>query len=480
MGIWDTNFLSDGLWTSISWRAPLFKKGELGGIPFLAEMPSERKLNGLPTEFFNHELKDVDSSDGDQIARFCSEWGILCSPCFGSYDRLSESSKKQRSATERRHEERQLVHRSRIRAALAILGDALNADEGSRLAAMTRAIGVLRGRKDPVNGWKDYSDFQKLELGAILADAGGGAYRPCNRLETGFLSDEREAVMKSLYLQTEFSQADVQEALADARDMHPVNVISLDEARCVLEKLQDIAHIFPIMDSYESTNEILFAIAKLIAVDKAAIHSEALHQVAARVVEANGGALPAELGDADFRFDESSDPLPGLNAWAASAVRYFEECISPIYRNALRSRNPEFLPGFDNQGPFSLTNAICIQLYFELGDGSDWRRCSYSKCDRFFKYQRSTPLPHYYQERRKSGALYCCKNHGIYASRQLVLEAQKTANRMAANGHTKHEIGLFVATNYQGLTSSQSEKVIEKALSSSSKRPRQRDADGPA
>lgn len=483
MGILDKNFFDDALWTSIYWRVLPFERGEIDGIPYLAEIrgygspgtktfnriedgkrePTNDKINGLPTEFFNHELKDIDSRDDDQIVQFCSKWGIFCSPYFNSYSRFLESSDKQYSSALQQYAKNQSAHLSKIESAIAILSKTQNS-EANPLAAIKHATKVLLGQEKPEIDRTPFADFRESKMNDIRRETSNLACNPHDCPVAEYLSDECEAVIKSLYLQTEFTQTDIQETFIDAYDVHPGNIISLDEVRCVLEKLQDIAHIFPIMDAFESTNEILFEITKLIVVDKAPIHSEALHQIAARVIVASNGILPTKLQDADFRFDESNDPIPDLNAWTDSAIRYFNMCISPIFRNAIRSRNSDIFPHFDNSGPFSLQNAICIQLYFELDDNVDWVRCSYSKCNRLFKYQRYSPLPHYYQEGRKSRTKYCCRNHSIYASRQSLREAQKTARSLAKVNNDKGTITEVLQDLYPDLNASQIGGVVEKAL----------------
>lgn len=471
MGILDTNFFQDSFWDTKLWRVVPLEIGEIDGITYLAEVRGDgsagmKMASGIPTEFFNHELKSVDTCNDDQIVQFCSKWGILCSPYFNSYSRFIESSNEQYSSALQQYAERQDVHLFRMKAAIAILSKALNTESGgSYLAAIMHAVRVLRGQQEPESDREDYSGFRKSKLSAIRSEAARHTYNPYGYLGPDYLHDECEAVVKSLFLQTEFTQTDIRATFIDAYDINPGNIISLDEVRCVLEKLQDIAYIFPIMDAYESIDEILFEVTKLIVVEKAPIHSEALQQVATRVIAANDGVLPANSKVANFRFDKSNDPIPGLNAWMGSAIMYFEECISPIYRNAMLSKDPEILPYFTNVGYFTLQNAICIQMYFELDDNAEWVRCSYSKCNRLFKYQRYSSTYHYCQEGRKSKTKYCCRNHNIYANRQNLREAQKTAHSLAKEHAERAAIVEILHDQYPDLDAIQIERVAEKALS---------------
>ena len=414
-----TDTKRDGIWPI--WSNDAFTLREYDGIEYILEYGGSDAYhhvhNGLPVEFFNHELLDVDPTNSKSVIDFCTNWGIVFCPFFNSRLEFYDPQDKWIVKPSENPPRRPFRHRNKL----------------------------------------SYRDFcvafksrHEQELSAFPEK------------EREFWSGELDAVAKSAFLHT--IDPEILGVCRGNEYCHSGRVISLEEVRSNIMKLQDIARFFPMVDHYQEDVSLILEVARAISSRTITAHSPILQSVSHEVASHFGGNIPAALDDAEQEHAFIDGEAARFDEWFKPSLRYFLECLLPIGRNSLRSTGGRIGRLFSANPYFSLQDAICIQLDFQLGDDAPWQICAYEKCQRLFKYQRSTSLPHYYQERRKSGALYCCKNHAIYASRQLVLEAQKAANRMAANGHTKHEIELLVATNYQGLTSSQSKRVVEKAL----------------
>lgn len=70
-----------------SWKVFKVHVADYKSIPCLVEDLSVESIvkKGLPTEFFNHELAEVDALDEQSIVEFVETWGIPHNPFFGSW-----------------------------------------------------------------------------------------------------------------------------------------------------------------------------------------------------------------------------------------------------------------------------------------------------------------------------------------------------------------------------------------------------------
>ncbi|NTU88422.1 MAG: hypothetical protein HGA54_00725, partial [Actinobacteria bacterium] len=68
----------------------------------LCDISQIRKIEKLPTEFFVHQLQDINMNKVDSIKGFCEKWGVICAPYFQSKERFSTARENDPKSSRRR------------------------------------------------------------------------------------------------------------------------------------------------------------------------------------------------------------------------------------------------------------------------------------------------------------------------------------------------------------------------------------------
>ena len=424
MGLLSKNIRRDDIWSP--WTSYPMAMGEFRGIKYLVQVLGYYAANptghyGLPVEFFNHELTDLDIANDEQIANFCSQWGPVFCPFLGSPARFDESKT--------RFESNELLEEA--------ITNQIKDKEGPREKICKKLVeSKMIEFELKRNPEYFHARFQKeIEKEASL-----------NLLSR----KEIDAVAKSAYLQTQLFEEDLAGKF-EGTGTYPGKIISLDEVRCVLEMMQSIAQVFPMLDSQSSTQEVIAAL-ETIANTPEGRCPEISRKVSSIRLQSKAGANDEEILESQVK---------ELNSWLDIALCYFNECLWPLHKKALRTDDEDLSRRTDSTIGLSLQNAICMQLYFELDDENEWHECAYPKCNRIFKYQRYSSTPLYYPKGLHGGALYCCKKHTTYANRQYARNLRKVAFALAGNGCTRDRVCSILRTEFDGIPQTRIDDLLD-------------------
>lgn len=316
---------------------------EFKGVECLVEDLSAepKRIEGLPLEFFCHELADVDPMSNREVIAFTRNWGVLHSPIFDSWQNFLAYRKREVFSNNER-----------------LLYKEADLDQIKDLLISEVHIQGFTGQQ-PVAG------------------------------KRSFWEKEAVAVAQSKFVQNQ---------RRPKRD--DGGIIALEEVRRSLINLQETTRIFSYIDGLDTEQEIL-----------------------ERIVEdyANGLSTLSEhiedVGNGICGFEE-------VNNWVDDAGPYLTGYLEPMFWplvavSSTDCSNSQTETSREDARRFALAEAIAVQFYYELGDGSPWQTCGYSGCTRYFKYQRQNSVPKYLTSKKRGGTGFCCKSHSVMENRRL-------------------------------------------------------------
>ena len=198
-----------------SWKVYPVSHVEYKGIPCLVEDASvePKVIEGLPTEFFGHELADVDAMNDEELIEFVQTWGVPHNPYFDSWSEFVALRNKKTPLDVVRD-----VFKGGIRSILYKSSDL----ESTKKILTTEAY----ERHFDDRWWGEYGE--KL-----------------------FWANEAEAVAQSKFVQNHRRHG-----------KNEGGIIALEEVRHSVINLQEITRVFSYIDGFDSEEEILAQIAK--------------------------------------------------------------------------------------------------------------------------------------------------------------------------------------------------------------------------
>ncbi len=379
-----------------SWKVYPVSLVEYKGIDCLIEdMSAEPKaIEGLPTEFFCHELAAVDAMNNEELIEFVQTWGVPHNPYFDSWPEFVASRSKKTPLDAVKD-----IFKGGIRSILY---------KGSDLDSTKKILTTEAYERHFDERWWG------------------------NREEQLFWAHEAEAVAQSKFVQNHRKH-----------EKNEGGTIALEEVRHSIINLQEITRIFSYIDGFDSEEEILAQIAKDYKTGKPTFSG---------YIKSIGSGL---------------DCFEKVCGWAVEAGRYLTGYLEPLTWSLISIRSTETskcnIGAFPNESDrFGLTEAIAIQFYYELGDGSPWQTCGYSNCNKYFKYQRQNTKPVYLTPKKRSGTGFCCKSHSVMENRRLNNLAAETAVGYLNSGMSRAEAAKGMAADF---TEAQIARAIEKAYS---------------
>ena len=357
--------------------------------------------DGLPVEFFSHQLFDLNLADVDEVVDFCGKWGAVLAPTFSS---------KQRFITSRLHNKHlakddRLRYESAFPTTVQIKGD-------SSLEACLEAA------------------MQSLLAGIATNHEG---------MQDGFMP----AVLASEYARRTFCRE---------KTAATGGIVSYIEVVYTLLSLQNAVKMIIATDASKGS---VHGLAERLLSDEP-------DSGWARVVEATLSApevdpdvrkrLTANIIEPDLEQATSFVSLclsssGCLNVWHPERLRaplrsdyeYAFVSLEPLPNDieAVWDKiNPQYK--FDPFYEGSLLEGICVQLVNTCNDSELWKCCGNKMCGRPFKYKQPSEASSNKQERKRAG-LYCsdkCSNdwrNHLYAIENKIISSGVAAGKSASD-----------------------------------------------
>lgn len=385
--------------------------------------------DGLPVEFFSHQLFDLDLTDIDEVVEFCGKWGAVLAPTFSS---------KQRFIASRLHN-KHLAKGDRLRyentfpTTVPIHGNSsleacLNAASQSLLAGTaTNHEGLLDG----------------LTPAVLASEYARRAFCRDKTAAMGGIVSCIEVVYTLLSLQNAVKM-----------------VIAADAAKGGVSGLAER------LLSDEADNGWARAVKATLSAPETSL--DVRKRLTANIIE-------PDLEQATSFVSLCLSSSGCLNVWHPERLR------APLrsgYEYAFVSLEP--LPNdiesvWDNINPRykldpfyegSLLEGICVQLVNTCNDSELWKCCGNKMCGRPFKYKQPSEASSSKQERKRAG-LYCsdkCSNdwrNHIYAVENKIIsngvEAEKSTGDIIAELELTDEFYDVVPTGAQPGTPKQAQ-----------------------
>ena len=353
--------------------------------------------DGLPVEFFSHQLFDLDLGDVGAVVDFCGRWGAVLAPAFSS---------KQRFIASRLHNK--------------------HLEEGDRFRYES-SFPVAT----PIHDGSTLDECLEAARQSLLA---GAAIN-----HGGLLEDLAPAVLASEYARKAFcrdktsatggivSYAEVVRTLFSLRNAVRL-VISADASKGSLNGLAER------LASGDSGYERAFALEDILT------YQDYDPDTCRRLV---GNVVEPDLEQATFFVSLCLSSSGCLQVWHPERRRapirggyeyaFVDLEPSPLDIEAVWDKiNPRYKADPFYEG--SLLEGICIQLVNTCNDSELWKRCGNRMCRRPFKYKQPSEAAHGKQERKRAG-LYCsdkCSNdwrNHLYAVENRIINGGVEAGK---------------------------------------------------
>ena len=377
--------------------------------------------DGLPVEFFSHQLFDLDLADVDAVVDFCGKWGAVLAPTFSS---------KQRFIASRLHN-KHLAEGDRLRYENAFpttihIKDSSSLETCLEAASLSLLSGTAINHESLLDGFKPTVLASEYARRVFCRD---------KTAATGGIVSYIEVVYTLLNLQNAVK-------MIIATDASRGSVYGLVERLLSDESNSGWARV---VEATLSTPEIDPDMRKRLTANIIEPDLEQATSFVSLCLSSSGclnvwhpERLRAPLRSGYEYAFVSLDPLP-------NDIEAVWDRINPRYR---------LDPFYEG----SLLEGICVQLVNTCNDSELWKCCGNRMCGRPFKYKQPSEASSNKQERKRAG-LYCsdkCSNdwrNRLYAVENKIISngvaAGKTASDIIAEPELTDEFYDIVPTGVQ-------------------------------